>query len=87
MMKQPAENANATPEEAEEAVRRAEPLPRDPDHEEIAEVARSLYEARGCRGGSPEADWLEACEIVRQRRAATTVVNSSGGNCPSRDDT
>lgn len=83
MMKQPAENANATLEEMAEAARRSAPLPKEPDYEEIAEVARELYQTRGPSGGSPEADWFEACEIVRQRRAATTVVDRNSGNTPS----
>lgn len=83
MMKQPAENSNATFEEAAEAARRSAPLPKDPDHDEIAEVARSLYESRGGSGGSPEADWFEACEIVRKRRASSTVVNHDDGNSPA----
>ena len=81
-MKQPAGNTNATFDEAVDAMRRAAPLPRDPDHDEIAEVARTLYEARGGLGGSPEADWFEACEIVRKRRAASTVVSPEDGNSP-----
>ena len=86
MTKQPAENPNATFEEATEAERRAAPLPRDPDHDEIAAVARNLYNARGGRAGSPEADWFEACEIVRKRRAATTVVDRDGGNSPAQHE-
>jgi hypothetical protein len=86
MMKQPAGNTNATYDEAVDAIRRAAPLPRDPDHDEIAEVARDLYEARGGRGGSPEADWFEACEVVRKRRAATTVVSPEGGNSPAEHE-
>ena len=86
MMKQPAENPNATFEEATEAERRSMPLPIDPDHDEIAAVARSLYNARGGSGGSPEADWFEACEIVRKRRAATTVVNVDSGNSPAKHE-
>jgi hypothetical protein len=86
MTKQPAGNTNATYDEAVDAVRRAAPLPRDPDHDEIAEVARKLYAARGGYGGSPEADWFEACEIVRKRRAATTVVPSGEGNSPAKDE-
>jgi len=80
MMKQPAGNANATPEEEREAALRAEPLARDVDHEEIAEVARDLWRVRGQDGGSPERDWFEAERIVRERRAATTGLVGSAGN-------
>jgi hypothetical protein len=80
MMKQPAGNTNATLEEARSAVERAMPLPRDPDHDEIAEVARQLWEARGGSSGSAESDWFEAVEIVRRRRAATTGLPPGAGN-------
>ena len=31
-----------------------------PSHEEIARLAYSYWESRGCTGGSPEEDWLRA---------------------------
>jgi hypothetical protein len=31
-----------------------------PSHEEIARLAYTFWEARGCQGGSPEEDWLRA---------------------------
>jgi len=31
-----------------------------PTHEEIAKLAYSYWEARGCQGGSPEDDWARA---------------------------
>ncbi len=31
-----------------------------PSFEEIAQLAYSYWEARGCQGGSPEEDWLRA---------------------------
>jgi len=40
-------------------------------HEEIARLAYSLWEARGCQGGSPEEDWLRAEQELRQRAFAT----------------
>jgi len=80
MMKQPAENTNATVEEVKRAAERSMPLRRDPDHDEIADVARQLWNNRGGSAGSPEADWFEACEIVRKRRAASTAMPSSDGN-------
>ena len=33
---------------------------RAPAHEEIACLAYSYWEARGCRGGSPWEDWFRA---------------------------
>ena len=35
-------------------------------HEEIARVAYSLWEARGCQHGSAEEDWRRAEEQLRQ---------------------
>jgi hypothetical protein len=31
-----------------------------PSQEEIARLAHSYWEARGCQGGTPEEDWLRA---------------------------
>ena len=39
-------------------------------HEEIAAVAYSLWEARGCQGGSAEEDWRRAEEHLRQMDGA-----------------
>jgi hypothetical protein len=86
MMKQPAENTNALPEETRNANERAAPLPRDPDHDEIAEVAKQLWMSRGGHGGSPERDWYEAVEIVRRRRAGTTGVPPGVGNTFPRSE-
>ena len=38
------------------------------DQEEIAKVAFSYWETRGCQGGSPEEDWARAEHEVRNRR-------------------
>jgi hypothetical protein len=38
-------------------------------HEEIAKEAYHHWQRRGCPGGSPEHDWLNAVEIVRLRHA------------------
>jgi len=38
------------------------------EHEEIAALAHSYWEARGRQGGSPEEDWFRAVEEVRRRR-------------------
>lgn len=41
---------------------------RKPEYEEIARLAYSFWEARGCEGGSPEEDWLRAEQELRGRR-------------------
>ena len=35
-------------------------VPELPDHEQIASLAYSLWQARGCPEGSPNIDWIEA---------------------------
>ena len=35
-------------------------ISKDPTAEQIANLAYAIWEARGCQGGSPEADWLAA---------------------------
>ncbi|MGA2271107.1 MAG: DUF2934 domain-containing protein [Bryobacteraceae bacterium] len=37
----------------------------EPSHDEIARLAYSYWEARGCRGGSSEEDWLRAERELR----------------------
>jgi hypothetical protein len=38
-----------------------------PEHEQIARLAYSYWQARGCSQGSPEEDWLRAeAELGRQ---------------------
>ena len=39
-------------------------------HDEIAELAHSLWIARGCPQGSPEVDWFQAARELRARREA-----------------
>jgi Protein of unknown function (DUF2934) len=46
----------------------------EPTHEEIAERAYLLWEARGCQGGCPEEDWLRAEEELRQQRTSTAIA-------------
>jgi hypothetical protein len=41
------------------------------EHEEIARLAYSYWEARGCQGGSPEEDWRRAEAELKARRAAS----------------
>ncbi len=40
-----------------------------PTHEEVAALAYSFWEARGCQGGSPEEDWACAEQMLRLRTA------------------
>jgi hypothetical protein len=42
-----------------------------PSHEEVARLAYSYWEARGCQGGSPEEDWLRAEIEIRRTSAAS----------------
>jgi len=45
-------------------------MPAAPSQEEIASLAYSYWVARGCQGGSPEADWLRA----EQELLAATIA-------------
>ncbi len=40
------------------------------EHEQIALLAYQFWQARGCRDGSPEGDWLRAEQEFRRRREA-----------------
>ena len=76
MMKQPAENANATSEEVEAARARAAPIfyASPAVREEIATLAYKYWQERKGVGGSPEEDWLQAEKTVRNRlKAALTA--------------
>jgi hypothetical protein len=42
-------------------------------HEDIRRLAHSYWEARGCRGGSPEEDWIRAEEELKKRHAGTST--------------
>jgi hypothetical protein len=48
----------------------AKPVASAPSPEQIASLAYSYWEARGCQGGSPEADWLRA----EQELAAAAIA-------------
>lgn len=41
------------------------------EHEEIARLAYSYWEARGCQGGSPEEDWFRAEQELQSQRLPT----------------
>lgn len=86
MFKQPAENTNATGTEARDAADRTKPVSRAVDQEEVAEVARQLWRERGGVGGSPEADWYRAEQIVRDRRVATLGAIGASGNASDQEE-
>lgn len=70
MMKQPAENPNATPLDEKLAAERRIPLT-DPavEFQEIEVEAKRLATARGSDATTPE-DWNQATAIVRNRNKA-----------------
>ena len=76
MMKQPAENANATPEEVEAARARAIPIFHDSPviKEETAKLAYNYWKEREGLGGSPEEDWFRAERTLRNRLKATLTA-------------
>jgi len=41
----------------------------EPSYQDIAQLAYSYWESRGCHGGSPEEDWLRAEQELRARAA------------------
>ena len=41
-----------------------------PAHEEIAALAYSLWQARGCPEGTPEEDWLNAERTLKPKSEA-----------------
>ena len=64
--KHPAPQATAT----KGPVIDSDTLPGDPPaYQEIAALAYSYWEARGCQGGSAEEDWLHAEQELRKRHA------------------
>jgi hypothetical protein len=76
MMKQPAENANATPEEVEATRAREVPIFHDSPviTEEVAKLAYEYWKERGGIGGFPEEDWFRAEKIVRNRLNAALTA-------------
>jgi len=56
-------------ESIEVAIVEVEPMADEsPSHDEIAVLAYSYWEDRGCQGGSPQEDWLRAERELRSRR-------------------
>jgi len=56
--------------------------PYAPTAEEIASVARKLWEARGCQEGSPEQDWYEAERQLK--RNGMTLRSETAGRVETR---
>jgi hypothetical protein len=53
----------------------AQPAPAAPSQEQIARLAYSYWEARGCQGGSPQEDWLRAeQELAAHRQLSATAT-------------
>jgi len=48
----------------------------EPSQEEIAALAFSYWEARGCQGGSPEEDWLRAEQQLRSGLSRTSAATA-----------
>lgn len=72
MMKQPAENTNATLQEIECAIERASRILQDSPTitEEVAKLAYTYWQERNGLHGSPEEDWFRAEKFVRSRLKA-----------------
>lgn len=51
-------------------------------HKEIAALAHTLWQARGCPEGSPEEDWFRAVEQLRARREG----HANGGGVALADE-
>ena len=58
MTEQAAATVNSAPASAEISEAR-------PFHEEIAALAYSLWQARGCPEGTPDDDWFKAEEVLQ----------------------
>ena len=50
-----------------------------PSHDEIAVLAYSYWEARGCQGGSPEQDWFRAERELRSQRTRNPARAAAAG--------
>jgi len=53
-----------------EAAAAAQP---EPTYEDIARLAYTYWEARGCQGGTPDEDWLRAEQELRTGAVAATA--------------
>ena len=75
MMKQPAENTNATRQEVECTIERASRIRQNSQTitEEVAKLAYSYWQERNDVDGSPDEDWFRAEKFVRNRITATVT--------------
>jgi len=48
----------------------------EPSYEQIAQLAYSYWEARGCQGGSSEQDWLRAERELREGQAVAAAATA-----------
>jgi hypothetical protein len=48
-----------------------------PAHEQIAALAYSLWQARGCPEGSPEEDWLNAERALNEQQGLSTQESTA----------
>ena len=62
--------------EIEPASAHVEPVLYAPSHEEIATLAYSYWEARGCQGGCPVEDWTRADRELRARRETVAIAHA-----------
>jgi Protein of unknown function (DUF2934) len=51
---------------------RADTTPSGPTHDEIAVLAYSLWQARGCPEGTPEEDWFVAERSLKEKAQLAT---------------
>jgi Protein of unknown function (DUF2934) len=52
-------------------------------HQDIANLAHELWQARGCPMGSPDEDWFRAAEELRSRGEATLRERAEQGKSPT----
>ncbi len=56
------------------------------DQDELAKLAYSLWHKRGCPAGSPEQDWAEAEQVLKNGDLGTTAIRAvedKGGSVQS----
>ena len=61
------------PAEVSDSLATLAPPELQPSQEDIAALAFSYWEERGCQGGSPEEDWLRAERHLRSRTSTATA--------------
>ena len=69
-------------ESIEVAMVEVEPMgDESPSHAEIAVLAYSYWEARGCQGGSPEEDWFRAERELHSRQTTEKARSATIRGC------